>query len=236
MLVFAHRGDSGSEPENTLRAIQAALAANVDGIEIDVHEADNQLFVIHDRWLQRTTSGSGLVSQQSFEYLRSLDAGLGEKIPTLDEVLLLTANKCLLNIELKGLVNSSLLFACLDKAISASTISIDNILLSSFNHHCLVNIYQQRPEFSIGALTASTPLAYAKFAEQLNANSVHIALDFVCQKFVDDAHERGLKVLVYTVDEFDDIEWMKVLGVDGIFTNYPARAKRFLEKISGRKL
>ena len=225
MLVFAHRGASGIEPENTLRAIQAALDAEVDGIEIDIHEVDNKLFVIHDRWLHRTTSGKGQISHHKYEHLRSLDAGLGEQIPTLDEVLSLAAGKCTINIEIKGVKNITLLFSYIDHAIKTTKLVSDDILLSSFNHRLLNAIYQQRSEFAIGALTACYPLDYAKFAEQLNAYSVHLHVDFISKHFVDDAHQRGLKVFVYTVDELEDIKAMKALGVDGIFSNFPTQAK-----------
>lgn len=232
MKIFAHRGASGIEPENTLRAIKAALNANVDGIEIDVHEVDNKLFVIHDRWLHRTTSGSGQLSHYNAEHLRSLDAGLGETIPTLDEVLSLIAGKCIINIELKGVNNINLLLSYLDDAMQASSLSIDSILLSSFNHRLLDKIHQQRPEFAIGALTACYPLDYAKFAEQLHAYSVHLNVDFISQHFVEDAHQRGLKVFVYTVDELDDIKAMKALGVDGVFSNFPTRTKSHIAHLN----
>lgn len=114
MLIFAHRGASGTEPENTLRAIKAALDMNVDGIEIDIHEADNEIFVIHDSWLHRTTTGKGKIFQHNTEYLQRLDAGLGERIPTLDEVLSLVSDKCIINIELKGINNINLLFSYID--------------------------------------------------------------------------------------------------------------------------
>jgi len=225
MLTFAHRGASGTEPENTLRAIKAALEMGVDGIEIDIYEADDKLFVIHDSWLHRTTTGKGKISQQSVEYLQSLDAGLGEKIPTLDQVLSLVAGKCIINIELKGINNIDLLFYYLDNAIDNSRLMIDNILLSSFNHPLLYNIHQQRAEFPLGAVIACIPLEYAKFAQQLHVSSIHLNIDFINQDFVDDAHKRDLKVFVYTVDEYDDIHAMKTLGVDGIFSNFPLRIK-----------
>ena len=117
MQIFAHRGASGIEPENTLRAIQLALDSNVDGIEIDIHEADGRLWVIHDRWLHRTTSGTGQISEHNSEYLRNINAGKEEVIPTLDEVLTLTSNKCIINIELKGIKQLDLLFSYLDNAI-----------------------------------------------------------------------------------------------------------------------
>lgn len=228
MLVFAHRGASGTEPENTLRAIQAALDAKVDGIEIDIYQADNKLFVIHDRWLHRTTTGVGQITQHNTAYLRSIDAGLGEKIPTLDEVLSLVAGKCIINIELKGVKNIDLLFSYLDHALKNSALTVDNILLSSFNHPLLYSIHQQRPEFTIGALTAGFPLDYARFATQLNAYSVHLDVDFINQAFVEDAHKRGLKVFVYTVDEYDDIQAMQMLGVDGVFSNFPSQIKPYI--------
>ena len=228
MLIFAHRGASGVEPENTLRAIKAALDANVDGVEIDLHEVDGKLLVIHDRWLHRTTSGTGQIYQHDYEHLRSLDAGHGETIPTLDEVFALVAGRCKINIELKGINNLNLLYFYIDNAIENTNLKIEDVLLSSFNHRLLYAINQQRPEFPIGALTACYPLDYAKFAEQLNAYSVHLDVNFISKHFVSDAHQRGLKVFVYTVDEFEDIKTMKALGVDGIFSNFPTRSKSHL--------
>ena len=236
MLIFAHRGASGAEPENTLRAIQAALDAEVDGIEIDIHEVDGKLVVIHDRWLHRTTSGQGQISHHNFDHIRSLDAGNGETIPTLDEVLALIAGKCTLNIELKGVQNITLLFSCIDSAINTTKLTSEGLLLSSFNHRQLNNINQSRPEFAIGALTACYPLEYAKFAERLNAFSVHLNVDFISKHFVEDAHARGLKVFVYTVDELEDINAMKALGVDGIFSNFPTLAKSYLTHLESNSV
>lgn len=232
MLIFAHRGASGVEPENTLRAIKAALDANVDGIEIDIHEVNGELFVIHDRWLHRTTSGTGQIFHHDYEHLRSLDAGNGETIPTLDEVLTLVAGRCKMNLELKGISNKELLYACIDHAIRTTSFTINDILISSFNHRLLNSIHQQRPEFAIGALTGCYPLEYAKFAEQLNAYSVHLDVNFISKHFVSDAHKRGLKVFVYTVDELEDIKAMKALGVDGIFSNFPNRTKSHLAHLN----
>lgn len=232
MLIFAHRGASGVEPENTLRAIKAALDANVDGIEIDLHEVDGKLLVIHDRWLHRTTSGTGQIFQHDYEYLRTLDAGQGETIPTLDEVFALVAGRCKINLELKGINNINLLYSYIDNAIETTELIIEDVLISSFNHRLLYAINQQRPEFFIGALTACYPLDYAKFAEQLNAYSVHLDVNFISKHFVSDAHQRGLKVFVYTVDEFEDIKTMKALGVDAIFSNFPTRSKSHLAHLN----
>lgn len=224
MLIFAHRGMSAIEPENTLLSIQSAIDNNVTGIEIDIFEIDNKLVVIHDRWLDRTTSGSGLISHASFEQLRQLDAGKGEKIPTLDEVLAILPKSCLLNIELKGIHNITLLLTYIDQAIVKYGITSDQLLLSSFNHHQLKALSTLRPKLSIGALTASLPLDYAKYASTLNAYAAHICISSVNKDFVQDAHQRGLKVFVYTVDEPDDITMLYDMEVDGIFSNNPTDA------------
>jgi len=233
MLIFAHRGASAIEPENTLLAFKSACAANSDGVEFDVHQVDGQLMVFHDRYLERTTSGSGLLNEYSFTQLRQLDAGKGAVIPTLHEVLTVVANQSTINIELKGIEieHISLLFDCLDKAKNTLKLDFTKILLSSFNHHLLQAINQQRPELSLGALTASLPLNHALFAQQLKAYSVHIVIDYINEAFVQDAHQRGLKVYVYTVDKLIDIQRMKAMKVDGIFANHPEQAKLFLQQI-----
>ncbi len=233
MLIFAHRGASAIEPENTLLAFKSACTANSDGVEFDIHQVDGELMVIHDRYLERTTSGSGLLSEHSFVQLRQLDAGKGAVIPTLNEVLAVVVNQNTINIELKGIEigHISILFECLDKAKDELKLDSKKVLLSSFNHHLLQAIYQQRPELTLGALTASLPLSYAEFAQQLNAYSVHIVVDYVSEAFVIDAHQRGLKVYVYTVDKLIDIQRVKALGVDGIFANNPAIAKQYLQRI-----
>ena len=102
MLHIAHRGASAHEPENTLRAIRAALTLGADAIEIDVHLVEGHLVVIHDLDVDRTTNGHGTVRSFSFERLRQLDAGKGERIPTLQEVTELVAGAVPLIVELKG--------------------------------------------------------------------------------------------------------------------------------------
>ncbi len=232
MLIFAHRGASAVEPENTIAAFSAACTAKSDGVEFDIHHVDGQLLVIHDRYLERTTSGNGLLHQYNFSQLRQLDAGKGEVIPTLFEVLAVVSSQGTINIELKGIEieDIQLLLDCLDKAKGELNLDLNRVLLSSFNHYLLQAINQQRPELLLGALTASLPLGHAKFAQQLNAYSVHIIIDYVSEVFVIDAHKRGLKVYVYTVDKCIDIKKLKAMGVDGIFANNPKQAKFFLQQ------
>src|SRR5918995_4154710 len=103
MLIYAHRGVSVNHPENTLRAFQHALAIGVDGIELDVHAtADGIPVVIHDRDVARTTDGTGYVDQIPLVRLETFDAGDGERVPTLAEVLALVGDAAHLDVEIKG--------------------------------------------------------------------------------------------------------------------------------------
>lgn len=88
----------GHAPENTLLSIHQAIEQGADWVEIDVHYVHGQLLVIHDGTLDRTTNGVGPLAGLSFNELRRLDAGQGEQIPTLEEVIQQTAGKVGLNI------------------------------------------------------------------------------------------------------------------------------------------
>src|SRR4051812_42119977 len=101
--VFAHRGFSATYPENTLLAFKKALVLGIDGIELDVHAtADGFPVVIHDRAVERTTNGAGHVDELPLATLRRFDAGRGERVPTLAEVLELVQDRAYLDIEVKG--------------------------------------------------------------------------------------------------------------------------------------
>lgn len=229
MQIIAHRGASGDYPENTLLAIDQAIAQGADAIEIDVFAVQGELIVIHDHHLARTTNGSGSIYQYSIAQLMQLDAGRGERIPTLWQILQRLAPTGLwLNIELKGDDTVAPLLALLNKAEQQLGFDTQRLLISSFNHHLLAAIKPQRPELKLGALTASLPLDYAAFAQALQVYSVNCDVSFINQAFVDDAKARGLKVYVYTVDQPDDITRMQQYRVDGIFSNYPARSRQQL--------
>jgi glycerophosphoryl diester phosphodiesterase len=230
MLIFAHRGASSDAPENTLLAIDQALIQQADGIEIDVYQLGNDLVVIHDRWVSRTTNGDRLLTDYTLEELQTLDAGSGQFVPTLWQVLQRVQGQCLINIEVKGVHDVSLIDACINKAVSQLNFKPEQFIVSSFNHHMLLAFKSMAPTIRTGALTGSIPLDYARFAKELQAYSANADLSFVTQAFVNDAHSRGLKIFVYTVDEPDDLLRLQAWGVDGVFSNGPAKAKLVLAK------
>jgi glycerophosphoryl diester phosphodiesterase len=221
LLCIAHRGASGVAPENTLLAVQKALDLGAPWIEVDVQLAQGELLVFHDRRLERTTNGQGYLAEKSLAYLRSLDAGQGEKIPLLREVLDLIGPQAGLNIELKGSGTAEPVATVVRSYLAHRGWSYDRLLVSSFDLDQLNKIKNLLPELKIGPLVSGPGGAYPEIAQKAGAYSVHIKRQEVSADFVADAHARGLKVFVYTVNTVRELERLQRLGVDGIFTDYP---------------
>ncbi|MEO1670174.1 MAG: glycerophosphodiester phosphodiesterase family protein [Cyanobacteria bacterium J06631_2] len=226
MLCIGHRGAMGHEPENTLLSIRKAIALGVDGIEIDVYNVEDRLVVIHDRDLSRTTNGKGYIDQSSFTYVRSLDAGKGEQVPTLAEVFDTVDRHALINIELKGF-NTARLVVDLIQTYCDRGWEYSDFVVSSFDHYQLNQVKQISPEITTGMLLYGLPWSYLDSAQELEVDLVIPGLDYVTSEMVGSIQQRGLKVWVYTVNQPDDINLMRSYGVNGIFTNYPERVFSF---------
>lgn len=222
LLCIAHRGAMGHKPENTLASVRKAFALGALCVEVDAYYVDGHLVVFHDDRLERTTNGKGYLSEKSFEYLRTLDAGSGQQIPTLEEVCESIDSQACLNIELKGQDTAEPVAELLIRLIKKGW-DKESFLVSSFRHRELLKIKQLIPEIKLGALIHGIPVDDAKFAEDLGAFSVHPSLECIDQRFIDDAHARCLRVFVYGVDHREDIARMFKLGADGVFTGYPER-------------
>lgn len=228
MLILGHRGASKAAPENTLKAFELAYDMQADGIEFDVYQVQDQLLVFHDRWLNRTTNVHGRVAEQTVAYMRSLDAGAGQSIPLLDEVLAITPKGALVNIELKHMHNVHQFTAQLSTLLSRCNISLEQVVVSSFHHGWLKQVRDAFPAIKIGALTASYPVQGIDVDSALSAYSLHIALDIIDREYVKRVQQAGLKVFVYTVDYPQDMVMLRDWGVDAIFTNVPDIARQTL--------
>ncbi|MCE9687038.1 glycerophosphodiester phosphodiesterase [Shewanella sp. AS16] len=229
MLIFAHRGASGYAPENTLAAMEKALALGAEAIELDVHNVAGELMVFHDRRLEGKSSGKGLIHLTSRAELAGIRVG-GEPIPSLWQVLELVGGRCIINIELKGIDTVTPFLALYPKALTELGYKSEQLLISSFNHPYLQQVKQALPHARVAPLLAGIPLDKASIASQLNAFSLHLDIAFIDRALIEDAHARGVRVYVYTVDDGDDIRALQQLGVDGIFSNYPDRAAEALAK------
>jgi glycerophosphoryl diester phosphodiesterase len=223
MICIGHRGARGHEPENTLRSVRRAIELGADGIEIDVYFVEGELVVFHDTKLERTTNGRGRLTRKSFQYLRALDAGNGEQIPTLGEVFDAVNRRAFINVELKGRRTAEPVAKLIEKYVRERGWSCEEFLVSSF-HRRELRALADGP-LRLGVLFARSARRFAPLAVKLGAFSIHPGLRWTNQRLVRRAHALGLKVFVYTVNDAKDIARMSALGVDGVFTDFPERVK-----------
>jgi len=234
-LVIAHRGASGTLPENTLPAYELAVSQGADMIEIDLHRTrDGETVVTHDEDLARL-GGRGEVAEADVAEIRALDAGGGAAVPTLDEVLDAFGGRVPFNLELKR--GRRRRYDDLETAALAAVERrglLESTLFSSFDDATLAELGSQSPEARIALLlsarSASRPIERAL---ALGAEAVNPSLFVVTPELIEAAHQVGLAVHVYTVDAEDDMLRLIDLGVDGLFTNFPARMRALLESPRG---
>jgi glycerophosphoryl diester phosphodiesterase len=224
ILKIGHRGACGYEPENTLRSFEKALQLGVDMIELDVRICKSgDLVVIHDDKLERTTNGEGRVSEKWLYDLRKLDAGKGEKIPLLEEVLDLISGKAKVNIELKEENIANYVFEIIEKYIKGDKWSQDDFLISSFHLPALQEFDNLNPDIKTGLLTFFLPKNLKKIVRKVNIHSVNPSATLINKNFIGDMKKKNTKVFVWTVNNPEDIQKMKLAGVDGIISDYPDR-------------
>lgn len=220
MLKIGHRGAKGYEPENTLLSFSKAIDLRVDMIEMDIYKCKSgELVVIHDDKVDRTTNGKGYVEEKTISELKRLDAGKGQQIPLLEEVLDLFGKKIKINIELKGNNTGDTLVIFL----KAKKIKTGNLLISSFKFRELEKFHQLMPKVKVGVLLRKISSRGLKFAEKIRAVSIHLAREAVNGRNVRSIHQKGMKVFVFTVNDPDEMKKMKDFKVDGIFSNFPDR-------------
>lgn len=222
-LSIGHRGARGHAPENTLLAIDTGIGLGADMIEFDVQRCGDQLVVLHDPRLERTTNGAGRVSEVPFDYLRGLDAGNGQQIPTLHEVLGLVAGRVSLNVEIKSADGTAAAVATALREALDDGWQAQQFLVSSFHLPELYEFKQLAPEIPIAVLVCGVPLDWAACATEMGAQALNLSAEFADPMLVRDAHARGLKVYAYTVNHPTEITAMRDLGLDGVFSDYPER-------------
>lgn len=224
-VCIAHRGASGLEPENTLRAFARALELGATWLELDVHLVHDRLLVIHDDTLDRTTDGQGPLVALSMAELRALDAGEGERIPFLEEVLELAAGRARLNVELKGPATVGPTVSLLQAEVAAGRWQPGQLLLSSFDWPALAEARRLEPALPVALLTGKGAGGeILENADRMEAEAIHISRWSARARLVNAAHGRGLAVRVFPVNRTWEYDLMVRLGIDGIFTDFPEQA------------
>ena len=236
MRVYGHRGFAGIAPENTMASFREALKIGVDGIECDVHlSKDGHIVVCHDPTLDRTTNGTGPIGELDWVQLRALDAGswfspeyAGERIHSLAELLeLVSDHSILLNIELK---TEKANYAGLERMVVELLTRygmVERSTISSFNFDSLVKIKSLLPDITTAAIYKNMDgiSDFWDVCATIGVNNLHPRLRELSRETVAEAHRRGYVVNVWTPDDRSDLERALAIGVDGVITNYPNRAK-----------
>ncbi len=234
-FVVAHRGASGSAPENTLAALREAIRVGAQMVEIDVRlTSDKQVVLLHDHVVGRTTTGSGQMKNLSLDELRSFDAGAwfgeqfsGEQIPLLGEALdLLRANECYVNIEIKPPSEDEDFQERIERIVDIVLQSdmFSNTLFGSFHHHSLRLLKDQYPDAHTAAihLPHDTRLP-SEVAAEIGCEAYVCSLRECTHKRCDDAIVHGLYMGVYGVDTEEDYYQVMKYPVTALVSNYPER-------------
>jgi glycerophosphoryl diester phosphodiesterase len=216
MMIMGHRGAAALEPENTLLSIARAMEIGVDAVEIDIRlSKDKEIVVIHDSTVDRTTNGTGPVSSYALKEMKKLDAGKGETIPTLDEVIDLIGNKVRLIIELKEEGTERKVV----ERIKRNNLD-DNVYVISFWHSLVKTVKEIDSRIKTGVLLVGCPVD-ACIATRASANALVMKYTFVNRKFVEIAHKEGLKVFIWNIDDRQVLKAYADMRVDGIGSNDP---------------
>jgi len=223
--VVAHRGASGTHPENTLLALGAGLRRGAQALEFDIRlTADGIPVVIHDETLDRTTNGSGPVAKVTLTELQELDAGRGERVPTLAEVLEhFPDTPCIVEIKETRAAQPA-------REVLARHRAAGRVLVGSFEPGALGpfkapwhRAASRRETALWWALSRIGLRPWGRGYEAFTLPEHHGTLHVVDERFVRRARGARKPVHVWTVDDPAHASQLVALGVSGIITNFPER-------------
>ena len=230
-MRIAHRGASGSAPENTLAAFKKAIKIGVDAVELDLHgSADGEVVVIHDASLDRTTDHGGHVNQTSLETIKQADAGgwfapefTGERVPTLAEALECIGKETIAVLEIKDPLIAEAVVANVHE-----TQSLNLTVIISFYTSVLQTVRALEPRIPTGWLIGNhnnhvPPEQLCQQLGELGSSLLNVNHRLITAEFAYEIRRRGIALWCWTVDNLARMREMKTLGVQGITSNYPER-------------
>jgi len=222
VIRVGHRGAAGHAPENTVAAIHAGIACGVEFVEIDLRRtADDTLVALHDATVNRTTDGKGRISRLSLQEVKRLDAGNGQQIPTLQEILKAAAGRTGLMLEIKvaGIAQQTV-------ETVRRTHFKGPLLYASFLHEELTHVRAADSSASIMVLFDRIPRPSVSGAMKYAPSHIGLCHSSATRRLVESFHSLDLRVFVYTANHPSAIERALSLGVDGIISNFPDRIPR----------
>lgn len=239
-LLFAHRGSSATHPENTMSAFIAAYKDGADGIELDIQfTKDQQIVVIHDPTIDRTTNGKGRVMDYTLSELKKFKIKKGKfrfftessTIPTLMEVFdwLLTTN-LLCNIELK---NNKYPYKGLEEKVIQliREYKLENrIIFSTFNEQSIRYLAEIAPDIKRAILTNKRWESPWEYVKSIQATDLHPKHTRITTKNIIDTMDKSIEVRPYTVNSPKEIKKLIAINCSAIITDYPARARKIMNR------
>ncbi|MBI4795801.1 MAG: glycerophosphodiester phosphodiesterase [Deltaproteobacteria bacterium] len=225
--IIGHRGAAASEPENTLRSFRRALDAGAAAVELDVQMTkDGRLAVIHDETVDRTTNGRGWVKDFTLAELQRLDTGQGERIPALEEVVELVRGRGQLLVELKQPEAApALLRLCRERLL------FEDVRAISFWHPAVKALKEEEPRLRTGALMVGCPADPGGLARAALTDTLVLNYRYVNRELADLAHQQGLKVIVWNIDDPAALEPYLSMNLEAICTNRPEEIINYLNNV-----
>lgn len=217
MKVLGHRGARHEAPENTLLGVEVALRAGVDGLEVDVHlTRDGHVVVIHDDTVDRTCAGHGRVADLTLDELQRLDAGQGEQVPTLAQVLETARGRAEVFVELKAP-------GCEDAALRviADLRAQADCCLIAFDHRQVARAKTLSPAVRTGCLLVARPVDPVGLVRAAGADLLSVNLQFVDADLVAACHADGLQVCAWNCNTPADLPRLRATGLDWLGTDTP---------------
>jgi glycerophosphoryl diester phosphodiesterase len=218
----AHRGASAERPENTLPAFELAIEQRADVVECDVRAtADGALLLMHDATVDRTTSGSGELRAMTAAQAADLDAGDGQRVPALADVLRLAAGRVRVNVDLKeaDIVDDAV--AQVREAGAEGSVTYISFLPEVWQR--LDELAPQSPVIHlVDSAAALASIAMGDAGSQGVGTGVGVPFDIVNEGVVERMHRHGHGVFAWTVDDEDEMRRLIACDVNGIVTNRPA--------------
>jgi glycerophosphoryl diester phosphodiesterase len=235
--VTAHRGASTDAPENTLEALSLAIDEGADYVEIDVRlTADGQVVLMHDASTDRTSNENMLISDSTYDQLCQLDIGswfseayAGTQIATLQEAIELCKGKVLMNIEIKPVNGSGELEDTVAEIITEYNME-SQCVVTSFNEHSLLRVKAFNPDIVTGYIYT---VGYDNDRDYEAMDVLSIDSRYLSKALVTGAHEKGIRVFAWTVNDKSEMRRMIALGVDSIITDRPVLAQQIIYEKAG---
>jgi len=241
-MVIGHRGARGYAPENTVPSFEKGIECKANMIEFDVRlTRDSHIVIMHDATVDRTTNGTGLVSQLTLKEIKKLDVGAwfspkfkGTKVPTLEEAIASIKGKAKLDIEIK---KDSYSNEAIEEKLVGEVLKnniLDDTVVSSFDLSSLERIKEIEPHLGVGFLFSQDYDFRQGLKEilRIGGEAIHPGYLHLTAHLVSEAHSRGILVRAWNPNDKEQMGKLIEIGVDGIGTDFPDILRSLVENSS----